>query len=38
MPMPSRGKNVIDLSELYKPHAKQQLAHSAIEQNILYGG
>ena len=36
--MPSRGKNVIDLSDLYKPHAKQQQAHTASEQNILYGG
>jgi len=38
MPMPSRGKNVIDLSELYTPHEKQKIAHTAGEQNILYGG
>jgi hypothetical protein len=36
--MPSKGKPVIDLSEIYEPHDKQKLAHSAIEQNILYGG
>ena len=28
----------IDLSELYKPHDKQVLAHTATEKYILYGG
>jgi len=32
------SKPVIDLSEIYKPHPRQQLAHSAVEQNVLYGG
>jgi len=32
------SKPSIDLSKLYKPHPKQQLAHKAVEQNILYGG
>jgi len=36
--MPSKGKNTIDLSEIYEPHDKQKIAHSAREQNILYGG
>jgi len=29
---------MIDLSELYKPHPRQILAHSATERYILYGG
>jgi len=32
------SKPSIDLSKLYKPHPKQQMAHKAIEQNVLYGG
>jgi len=28
----------IDLSELYKPHPRQELAHTATERYILYGG
>ena len=32
------AKSTIDLGELYRPHAKQQVAHTAVEQNILYGG
>jgi len=30
--------NKVDLSELYKPFPKQQLAHTSIERYILYGG
>jgi len=32
------SKPSIDLSKLYKPHPRQQIAHSAVEQNVLYGG
>jgi len=32
------SKPSIDLSELYKPHPKQQIAHTVTEQNVLYGG
>jgi len=31
-------KPSIDLSELYKPHPRQMLAHTVPEQNVLYGG
>ncbi len=29
---------LIDLGEIYKPTPKQIVAHTAVEQNILYGG
>jgi hypothetical protein len=31
-------KEIVDLSNQYKPHARQILAHTATERFILYGG
>jgi hypothetical protein len=31
-------KDVIDLSQFYKPHPRQILAHTAKERYKLYGG
>lgn len=38
MPMPRKDSLKVDLSQLYKPHPRQILAHTTPEGYILYGG